>query len=95
MLKKVILASTISLSSLLAFDFSNAIDKVTNNVVDSISDKTSAATEKQIDSAFSEEKKTSSNNKTEALRELTQMKKEGLITEEEYTQQKKVILNGN
>lgn len=95
MLKKIILASTISFSSLLAFDFSNAIDKVTNNVVDSISDKTSAATEKQIDSAFSEEKKTSSNNKTEALRELAQMKKEGLITEEEYTQQKKVILNGN
>ena len=95
MLKKIILASTISFSSMLAFDFSNAIDKVTNNVVDSISDKTSAATEKQIDSAFSEEKKTSSNNKTEALRELTQMKKEGLITEEEYAQQKKVILNGN
>ncbi|MBP9491507.1 MAG: SHOCT domain-containing protein [Aliarcobacter sp.] len=95
MLKKIILASTISFSSLLAFDFSNAIDKVTNNVVDSISDKTSTATEKQIDSAFSEEKKASSNNKTEALRELAQMKKEGLITEEEYAQQKKVILNGN
>lgn len=92
MLKKIILASTISFSSLLAFDFSNAIDKVTNNVVDSVSNKTSTAAEKQIDSAFSEEKKTSS-NKTDELRELAQMKKEGLITEEEYSQQKKLVLN--
>jgi hypothetical protein len=92
MFKKIIVISAISLSSLFAFDFSSALDKVTNKVADSVSDKASSAAEKQIDSTFSEEKKATS-GKADQLRELAQMKKEGLITEEEYNQQKQVVLS--
>jgi len=91
MLKKLVFTVAVSSSLAFAYDFSSALDRVTDKIVNSVSEKASGAAEKKIDSALSEK---SSSSKSEKLKELAQLKKDGLITESEYTAQKKLVLSG-
>jgi hypothetical protein len=92
MLKKLFFTVAISSSLAFAYDFAGALDKVTDKLVNSVSDKATGAAEKQIDSTLTEK---STSSKSEKLKELAQLKKDGLITESEYSEQKKQVLSAN
>ncbi|MDH4944587.1 SHOCT domain-containing protein [Sulfurimonas sp. C5] len=103
-LTMILLSSTASF----AFSFGSIVDNITTNVTNSvsnsISEKASEKADESIDGLFNpseEEVKTSTKeiaqssqptNKVAQLKELIQMKKEGYITQEEFNQQKAILM---
>ncbi|RXJ91814.1 hypothetical protein CRV01_01610 [Arcobacter sp. CECT 8983] len=97
--KKVLLVTLIVTSPIFAFDFGSKMDQLADNVSNSLFDKAVDGVNNSLEGNSKQPTQvnntttTSKSSKMQQLKELVEMKKQGYITNQEFNEQKKIILS--